>query len=57
MKIQLSSVELTRINRAVRGRGGFQSLLRKLQRQLHGDMLEISEPDVERLLRYSFDYG
>lgn len=57
MKIQLSTAELSRISRPVRGRGGFQSLLRKLQKQLDGDILEVSETDLERLLRYSFEYG
>ena len=57
MKIQLSSAELRRIDRPVRGQGGFQSLLRKLQKQLDGDLLEVSEVDLERLLRYSFEYG
>ena len=57
MKIQLSSAELSRISRPVRGQGGFQSLLRKLQKQLDGDLLEVSEVDLERLVRYSFEYG
>ena len=57
MKIQLSPAELNRIRRPVRGQGGFQSLLRKLQKQLDGDLLEVSEADLERLVRYSFEYG
>ncbi len=57
MKIQLSSAELSRIRRPVRGQGGFQSPLLKLQKQLEGDLLEVSEADLERLVRYSFEYG
>jgi hypothetical protein len=57
MKIQLSAAELSRISRPVRGQGGFQSLLRKLQKQLDGNLLEVSEADLERLVRYSFAYG
>lgn len=57
MKIQLSAAELSRISRPVRGQGGFQSLLRKLQKQLDGALLEVSEADLERLVRYSFEYG
>jgi len=57
MKIQLSPAELSRISRPVRGQGGFQSLLRKLQKQLDGDLLQVSEADLERLLPYSFEYG
>jgi hypothetical protein len=57
MRIRLSPIELSRIRRPVRGRGGFQVFLRKLQAQLDGDVLELSEADVERLVRYSFEYG
>ena len=28
-----------------------------LQKQLDGDLLEVSEADLERLVRYSFEYG
>ena len=57
MNIQLTDRQLAKISKPVKGRGGFQSLLRKIQKQIQGDVLEASEADVERLIHYSFDYG
>ena len=57
MNIRLSSAKLSRISRPVRGQGGFQSLLRKLQKQLDGNLLEVPETDLEQLVRYSFAGG
>ena len=57
MKIQLSDRELAKITRAIKGRGGFQTLLRRIQKQIQGNILEASDADVERLIRYSFEYG
>jgi hypothetical protein len=58
MKIQLSTAEIARYGRPVRGRGGFQTLLRRIAKQISpGGVLTISEADLEKLLRYSFQYG
>jgi hypothetical protein len=57
MEIRLSGIALGRLKRPVRGRGGFQSLLRKLQDQLDGDVLRLEPADVERLIRYTLEYG
>jgi hypothetical protein len=58
MNIQLSPAEVARYQRPVRGRGGFQTLLRRISKQISArGALEISEDDLEKLLRYSFEYG
>ena len=57
MQIEIGPAIAASLNRPVRGRGGFQSLLRKLQRQLQGTRLEVTEDDIERLVRYSLQYG
>jgi hypothetical protein len=58
MKIQLSPAEVARDSRPVRGQGGFQTLLRRIAKQISGDgVLTISESDLEKLIRYSFQYG
>jgi hypothetical protein len=56
-QIELAPNVLARLMRAVRGQGGFQSLLRKLRNQLAGNVLTVSAIDLERMMRYSFAYG
>lgn len=48
--LQPESVRLL-VKRVV-GRGGFQSLLRRLQAGLHGSVLTATVPDLERLVRH-----
>jgi hypothetical protein len=58
MKIQLTPGEIARYEQPVRGRGGFQTLLRRISKQISPTgVLEVSEGDLEKLLRYSFQYG
>ena len=58
MKTQLTSREIERYLKPIRGQGGFQVLLRRIARNISADgVLEISEADMEKLLRYSFEYG
>ncbi len=58
MRIQLSDSEAGRIRKSVRGHGGFQSLLRRLQRQIgDNNILEVSDGDTERIVKYFFTYG
>lgn len=58
MKIQLSSAEVARYTRPIRGQGGFQTLLRRIAKQITANgVLTISESDLEKLIRYSFTYG
>jgi hypothetical protein len=55
--VRLESEDLEYLSRPVRGQGGFQSLLRKIQQQITGQTLALSIADAERLVRYSRDYG
>ena len=57
VSIDLTPTEASIIRKPIRGRGGFQSLQRKLQHQLGGRQLNVSPADVERLRRYSAAYG
>jgi hypothetical protein len=47
------------VDPATRRKGGFQSLLCKLQDQLNNVTFEIlvTDTDLERIHRYAFDYG
>jgi hypothetical protein len=57
MKIQLSDNDLEQLMRPVRGQGGWQSLVRRLQRQVQGNVIELSREDQERILHYLLSYG
>ena len=59
MRIQLTADEAERFRRPINGQGGFQSLLRRIQPRIDPttNVLDISEADLETLVRYSFDYG
>ncbi len=59
MKIQLSKETSQKLLRPVKGSGGFQSLLRRLQESLdkETDVLNICESDMEKYFRYTSDYG
>lgn len=57
MRIRLEQEMISKIQRPVCGQGGFQSLIRKLQRNLDGDSLEVDTKDVERINRYATCYG
>ena len=59
--IQLNEEEATELlqqDPESSGRGGFQSLLVKLQRQLdrNTNELELHDSDLERIPRYAFEY-
>lgn len=57
MRIRLEQEMISKIKRPVHGRGGFQSLIRKLQKNLDGDFLNVDSRDIERINRYSTCYG
>jgi hypothetical protein len=57
MEIHLAPEDLDLLMRPVIGRGGWQSLLRKLQRQTHNGVLKLTADDSHRLLRYLLSYG
>ena len=57
-KIQLSPAEVARYTRPIKGRGGFQTLLKRLSKQISPKgVLTISADELEKLVRYSFKYG
>ena len=59
MRVQLTDPTLNRFGRPVRGRGGFQNLLRTITGGIDRatGVLDISERDVERVIRYAAKYG
>jgi len=57
MQIKLTDAQVTRIRRPVKGRGGFQSLLRRVQSQIRNNVLTATPGDIEKLRRYSSQYG
>lgn len=57
MEIELSSEDYELLMRPVAGSGGWQSLLRKLQKQVKGKTLTLTASDSQRILRYILSYG
>jgi len=55
--IELTPDERECILRPVHGRGGMQSLLRRLQENLRGHDLSLTPEDCERVVRYANTYG
>lgn len=49
--ISLTAREAALVRRPVVGRGGYQSLLRRIQRGLRGRQLAISSKDLDALVR------
>jgi hypothetical protein len=58
-QVQLNAEETAALMRPIRGQGGFQSLLRGLQRSFDrpSKVLTLSEEQIERIVRYTTDYG
>jgi hypothetical protein len=56
-RVVLSSPEVALLMKPVRGRGGFQTLLRSLQGQLQGTVLILPPVLVARVIRYRNRYG
>jgi hypothetical protein len=57
VEVQLNREDLELLMRPVAGQGGWQSLLRKLQKQIEGNTLTLTEEDSRRILRYILSYG
>ena len=58
MRIQLTPAEVRKYQKPVRGRGGFQALLRRIVRCMEPTgAVNVSDADLEKLVRYSFKYG
>lgn len=56
-QIVLTAAEVRKYQRPVRGHGGFQSLLRRLQKQIVDNVLTLSDDDLRKLWRNSWKYG
>lgn len=55
--IVLSNAEISLLMKAVNGKGGFQTLLRGLQRELRGNTLILTPVLEAKVLRYRSKYG
>ncbi len=56
--IGLTDDEVGLLSRSVNGRGGFESLLRKLQGQMQSTgHLELDVSDVKKIVQYTYKYG
>ncbi|MCF6096377.1 hypothetical protein L1766_05060 [Thermovorax subterraneus] len=55
----LSPEDIESIVKEVSGQGGFQDLLRKLQKQysVENRSIYLEHSDIERMIRYSKEYG
>lgn len=57
MTVVLSETEKGRLMKPVRGQGGWQRLLRRLQAQLNGNILRLTARDVDMVRKYRERYG
>jgi hypothetical protein len=57
IRIELSADSLAKLTRPVVGQGGFQSLLRQVQRQVDGNVLVLTPSLIERIAQYVHAYG
>jgi len=57
IRIELSADTLEKLARPVVGQGGFQSLIRQIQRQVDGNVLVLTPTLIERIAQYVHAYG
>jgi hypothetical protein len=57
MIVPLSQAAREALRRPIRGTGGFQTLLRRLQGQVNTEGLVLTLEDMEQLVRYGREYG
>lgn len=57
VQIRLSPQAQKAFAKPIVGRGGHQTLLRRLQGQIEDGVLTISPEDMEKMLRYMLSYG
>ncbi len=57
IRLDLGPAAVSALRRQVNGEGGFQSLLRTLQRQLKGNELVLTAELIEKIARYVDRYG
>lgn len=53
----LSPAAARALAKPVNGRGGHQTLLRRLQKQIAAGVLTVEPSDMEKMLRYMLSYG
>ena len=53
----LTPAQVDFLQRPLRGQGGYQSLLARLQGNLDGNILRLTRTDCERVVRYATQYG
>ena len=57
-RVQLSQSEAETLRRSIKGQGGMQSLLRKLQTRIAPDLtVAVSETELGQIRRYVLRYG
>lgn len=56
---ELNRAEIAELDRHVKGAGGFEGLIRRLQKQLNHATAEIklTDKDLDDIQRYAFDYA
>ncbi len=57
IRIALSPQAQSAFAKPIVGRGGHQTLLRQLQRQIQNGVLVVSVGDMEKMFRYMLSYG
>lgn len=55
--IDLSPTDLEYLNRPANGHGGYQSVLRRLQKQIRDGKLTLSQEEAERVRNCAGNYG
>lgn len=56
-RIVLSGPARKAYAKPVNGRGGHQTLIRRLQKQIDNGILTVSDADIEKIARYAAMYG
>ena len=55
--VKLEPDQIEFLQRPLRGQGGYQTLLARLQANMDGDRLRLTRTDCERVVRYGTRYG
>ena len=55
--VELTPDQEEYLNRPIRGQGGYQSFLTRLQDNMAGNLLRLSRADCEKVVRYATQYG
>ncbi len=55
--VQLTPDPVDFLNRPIQGQGGYQSLLARLQSNMHGNLFRLTQDDCEKVARYAMQYG